>query len=76
MQVGQQARSLPLGDLRLTIDSAAVMPAGVSSISLDRVMRTIPSRAMRRRAMVTVGLLTPNQSARRALRSGSPSDHM
>ena len=31
---------------------------------------------MRRSAIVTVGRLTPSQSASRALRSGSPSDHM
>ena len=61
---------------RRTIASAAFMPAAVSSISLLRVSRTIPSRAIRRRPMGTVGRLTLSQSARRALRSGSPSDHL
>ena len=61
---------------RLTIDSAARFPAFVSSTSLRPFMWTMPSRAIRRSATVTVGLLTPSQSARRALRVGSPSDHM
>ena len=61
VEVGEEQRSLP---------------ATVISISLRVFMRTIPSRAILRSATVTVGRLTPSQSARRALRVGSPSDHM
>ena len=36
------------------------------------LIRTIPSRVIRRSATVTVGRLTDNQSASRALRTTSP----
>ena len=61
---------------RRTIASAARCPASVSSISLRPFMRTRPSRVMRRKPTATVGRLTPSQSASRALRSGSFSNHM
>ena len=61
---------------RRTIDSADCIPLGVSSISLRPFIRTKPSRAIRRNPTATVGRLTPSQSASRALRSGSFSNHM
>jgi hypothetical protein len=47
----------------------------VSSTSLRAFSLTMPSRVIRLNATVTVGRLTLSQSARRALRSGSPSVH-
>jgi len=54
----------------------AASPRAVSSISLRALIRTIPSRVIRRSATVTVGRLTDNQSASRALRTTSPSARM
>src|SRR6266550_2102954 len=56
--------------------SADASPRAVSSISLRALSRSIPSRVMRRSATVTVGRLTESQSARRALRTTSPSARM
>ena len=56
--------------------AAAWLPWSVSSISLRLLSRIIPSRVIRRRATVTVGRLTPSQSASLALRTGSPSASM